>query len=240
MSAYEETEDGLIRASLASRIGKLLEQYEPNANESYDATLTLVLLQALLTICHELLDKPPIELKKVKSMSLTDVPPMYGLGFRMISSFFPGQPQPTFYDVVDHLRHAVSHPLFPKDDCSIVETGFMAVNSSDRKIAAYRFVHSPDVRKGRNLNAVRKSDDFERLLEEQRNLIHRLPREIQSKVVEEPFEDRVEFQLDGELLQRVFIMEIPIPDLKEFVGALSGLLAKPLESKPEIAKRMLV
>lgn len=240
MSAYEETEDGLIRASLADRIGKLLVQYEPNANGSYDATLALVLLQALLTICHELLDKPPNELKKVKSMKLIDVPPMHGLGKLMVYNFFPGQSEPTFYDVVDHLRHSVSHPLFPKHESKIIETGFMAVNSPDGKIAAYRFVHSPDVRKGHNQNVIRKTDGFEERLEARKKIIARLPYEVKSKVEEKCFEDRVEFQLNDELLQRVFVMEVPVPNLKIFVGELSRLLSKPLESRPELAKQALL
>ena len=239
MSAYEETEDGLIRASLAGRIGKLLTQYKPDATESYDATLTLVLLQALLTICRELLSKPPRELKKIKSEKLIDVPPMHGLGKLMVSNFFPGQPEPTFFDVVDHLRHAVSHPLFPKHDSAIFETGFMAVNGQDGKIAAYRFVHSPDVRKGKNINVVTKSADFDERLKSHRKRIidSKLPREVKSKINEKSFDDRIEFQLDGELLQRVFVMEIPVQNLKIFVGELSKLLSRPLESRPELMKQ---
>lgn len=238
MSAYEETEDGLIRASLAGRIGKLLTQYKPDASESYDATLTLVLLQALLTICHELLSKPPSELKKLKSEKLIDVPPMHGLGKLMVSHFFPGQPDPTFYDVVDHLRHAVSHPLFPKHDSDILETGFMAVNGHDGKIAAYRFVHSPDVRKGKNQNVVRKHEaSYEDRVKKLRSQVERLPSAVKSGIVERQFDDRVEFQLDGELLQQVFVMEIPVPNLKIFVSELSKLLSRPLESRPEIMKQ---
>lgn len=241
MSAYEETEDGLIRASLAGRIGKLLAQYKPNTSESYDATLTLVLLQALLTICHELLVKPPVDLRKVKGMPLKDVPSMYGLGLRMVSEFFPGQAQPTFYDVVDHLRHAVSHPLFPKRESEILETGFMAVNGRDGKIAAYRFVHSPDVKKGRNQNSIQKIDGFESKLEAVRErIIKKLPGEVKERIKEKQFECYVEFQLDDKLLQRVFVMEIPIDNLKVFVGELSGLLSKPLESRPELAKQALL
>lgn len=242
MPLYEETEDGLIRASLADRIGKLLAQYEPNASESYDATLTLVLLHALLTICHELLldKKPPIELKNVKSMRLMDVPSMHGLGLMMVSSFFPGQSEPTFYDVVDHLRHAVSHPLFPKHESKILETGFMAGNGHDGKIAAYRFVHSPDVRKGQNQNVVRKTGDFVERLKARRKIMDKLPHEVKSRIEEKLFEDHVEFQLDGELLQRIFVMEIPVQNLKIFVGELSRLLSKPLENRPDIAKQVLL
>lgn len=238
MSAYEETEDGLIRASLAGRIGKLLTQYKPDASESYDATLTLVLLQALLTICHELLSKPPRELKEIKREKLIDVPPMHGLGKLMVSHFFPGQPEPTFYDVVDHLRHAVSHPLFPKHDSDIFETGFMAVNGHDGKIAAYRFVHSPDVRKGKNQNVVRMDDArYKDRVKTIRNLVERLPGDVKSRIKEVLFDDRIEFQLGGELLQRVFVMEVPVQNLKIFVGELSGLLSKPLENRPELTKQ---
>lgn len=244
MSAYEETEDGLIRASLADRIGKLLEQYErllpANGNESYDATLTLVLLQALLTICHELLEKPPVELKKVKSMLLTDVPSMQGLGLRMVSSFFPGETQPNFYNVVEHLRHAVSHPLFPSPESNIIKTGFMAVNGPEGKIAAYKFIHSPDVKRGRNQNVIPRDGSFENRSKARRSDMNRLPREVQGEIVEQQFEDRIEFHLGGKLLQRAFVIEIPIPNLKEFVGELSRLLSVPLENRSEIAKQALV
>jgi hypothetical protein len=238
MSAYEETEDGLIRASLAGRIGKLLTQYKPDASESYDATLTLVLLQALLTICHELLNKPPSELKKIKSEKLIDVPPMHGLGKLMVSQFFPGQPEPTFYDVVVHLRHAVSHPLFPKHESKIFETGFMALNGHDGKIASYKFVHSPDVKKGKNKNVVwRDEAGYEDRIKVLRGLVRGLPSDVKSRIEEKSFDDRIEFQLNGQLLQRVFVMKIPVLNLKIFVGELSKLLSRPLENRPELMKQ---
>jgi hypothetical protein len=59
---YQRTDDGQIQAAFAQRVGQLLVQYDawrsqvPSV-ERYESTLTIALLQSLLTTCQELLRK---------------------------------------------------------------------------------------------------------------------------------------------------------------------------------------
>ena len=87
MSAYNETPDKRIRADFALRIGKLFSGYEKKlssleAEEQFDATLTLVLLQSLLTTCSELMNKKPYD--DYFDRQLVQVPALWGLRSDMV------------------------------------------------------------------------------------------------------------------------------------------------------------
>jgi hypothetical protein len=55
---YYRTNDGQIQADMARRLGIILEQYHQQikGSEKYEVTLTLSVLQTLLTNCIELLN----------------------------------------------------------------------------------------------------------------------------------------------------------------------------------------
>lgn len=241
MGYYITKEDGLIQASLAHRIGQLLNQYDAakpeGSSERYDATLALVLSQALLTSCYESLMRDDLpQLSEVKGKKLTDVPSLFGLKWGMVSSFYPGEESPTFFDVIKHLRTAVSHPLFPKDESSVKETGFMAVKGIDGKVAAFKFIQSEDVKVSGgtkiNKNVIYKTRGDDTELKDKvkkRKSGLSLPRPVQGRLSEVDFPDRVELHFDRQLLMRVFEMEIPVANLKEFVRELSAILSAPLK-----------
>lgn len=235
-------DDGLIQASLAERIGLLLKQYDDykpeGSSEKYDATLTLVLAQALLTSCHESLKRDDIPaLTNLKTKHLTDVPRLCGLEWRMVKSFYPGQELPTFFDLVTHLRDAVSHPLFPRAGVTIKETGFMAIKGNDGQVKTFTFIHSPDIRSKEGavtyLNIIMKhrDDDPEKLkrrIETQRGKLN-LPKKVQSRLTQVDLIDRIELHFDGQLLMRVFEMDVPVESLKIFVRELSTILSASLK-----------
>lgn len=259
MGYYITKEDGLIQASLAERIGQLLNQYEvakpAGSSERYDATLSLVLTQSLLTSCYESLMRDDLpHLSAVKGQKLTDVPSLCGLKWGMVKSFYPGEDEPNFYNLVMHLRHAVSHPLFPKDDgFGVKETGFMAVKGIDGQVAAFKFIHSEDVKVSgnttENYNVIKKARDDDEVMKNKltrladkvnkRKLKLKLPRSVQDKLVEVDFSDRVELHFDGQLLMRVFEMEVPIDKLKMFVRELSAILSAPLKGCSKEDAQML-
>lgn len=243
MGYYITKEDGLIQASLAERIGKLLSQYEAakpeGSNERYDATLTLVLAQALLTSCYESLMRDDLpQLRDIKGKKISDVPSFFGLQWKMVKLSYPSQEQPNFYQVVEHLRHAVSHPLFPTDEgMSVKITGFMAIKNTDGNVAGFKFIHSEDIQVSNqnaiNRNVIIKSrtdtdDTFAKKITQQVSRL-KLSRDDSKKLVYVPFHDKTELHFDGRLLMRVFELDVPVENLKIFVRELSSILSAPLK-----------
>jgi hypothetical protein len=95
---YIATPDGQIQADFARRIGQVLLHYEAGTafgqpQDSYEATLTICLLQALLTNCVELIDKKVKNdrtgLKKIASRSLEEDPALFGLNLQCITRQWP-------------------------------------------------------------------------------------------------------------------------------------------------------
>ena len=249
---YDKTADGVIRASLAARVGALLCQYDslPPSVSNFDATLALIALQFLLTNCSELIDSGGLEgLENIKNRPLVDVPNLCGLGRHMVTKFFPGEEEPTFAEVVKHLRHSVSHPLYPdcverpcKDEQKprLPTTGFYQI-IENKKVAAFGFVHSPEVtnkgdrcysRKKFGGGDKRKFEEFQCKSKSDLEKIRRTYRKISDEIekIESLDGKLVEFKYQGNLFLPVFSIEIPIDQLKLFIKELSNLMSEPLKS----------
>lgn len=136
MSAYNETPDKRIRADFALRIGKLFSGYEKKlasleVEEQFDATLTLVLLQSLLTTCSELMNKKPYD--DYFDRQLVQVPALWGLRSDMVvRNTFPEKP--TYKLVIDRMRNALSHPAYGDVGHKYPVSGFKNINDSDGNI----------------------------------------------------------------------------------------------------------
>lgn len=139
-----------IQASFAFHAGTLLAQYcsitaTLRPEERYEATLTVCVLQSLLTNCTELLGA----MKRSQRMSFNDVitdrPHRSGLTTSFITeNTFPGDV--TVEGVLEHLRDALSHPtvaegLYPG-------TGYTTSNDPSGLVSAFCFTNSPWIKKG--------------------------------------------------------------------------------------------
>lgn len=163
----ETTADGQIHASIAKRVGLLLTQYETltghlPANQRYEATLCLSLLQTLLTQCVELIESSELsELKTALDQPLSNDPSLFGLNMACVqTNAMWSADKLTHRSVIQSLRNAMSHPNKQTGSTHPV-TGFTQCLSDSapsedglREIEGFEFIHSPWVLKsGNDVNA---------------------------------------------------------------------------------------
>jgi hypothetical protein len=151
-------EEGLVRAGVALHAGRLLDQYAGLTRDlppclRHEATLTICVLQTLLTNCWELY-KYLGRRKHSRVLS-----PIYDFVDSLLQdqdvevvSVFPGEVdelQPKA--VIEHLRNAVSHPTVRNTDPAT--TGYTSVKDGSGYIVRMRFTDSPDLNSKGNLRA---------------------------------------------------------------------------------------
>jgi hypothetical protein len=148
---YIETQDGQIQADFARRIGHVLLHYEAameriSPQDSYEATLTICLLQALLTNCVELIKsknrKDRTGLTAIAGKSIAEAPALFGLNSTCITHQWASDRDLTYREVLQCLRNALSHPL-PQQLGAHKTTGYTTWKSVRGEIKGFTFVQSP-------------------------------------------------------------------------------------------------
>lgn len=150
---YERTPDGQIQADFAFRIGRIAEQYErfcksmPPAEERYEATMLLALLQALLTNCTELLksrqrSRSNPAFIKVASRDLNQDPTLFGFQRFSVIQQWPSTRPLMYRELLDCLRNAMSHPC-PQTEEGLPRTGYTSWQSDTGVIEGLTFTQSP-------------------------------------------------------------------------------------------------
>ena len=148
---FISTPDGQIQADFARRVGQVLLHYEAGASrgqpqDSYEATLTICLLQALLTNCVELIDKKlkndRTGLTQIASRSLEEDPALFGLNLQCIKQQWPSDRPLMYREIFKGLRNALSHPL-PQKANGLPTTGYTTWKSPSGMIEGFRFIQSP-------------------------------------------------------------------------------------------------
>ena len=145
---YVRTDDARIQADFAQRIGSIMLQYHSaDFIPGYEATLSLCLLQSLLTNCQEhIRSMAKGELRRsFFSNPVSKEEPMWGLnGSRIDTNTFCETL--SYEKYLCHLRNALSHPSGSNLEGDYPATGYTSVTSPDGKISGYLLVSSPDVR----------------------------------------------------------------------------------------------
>ena len=148
---YVETPDGQIQADFARRVGQVLLRYEAGISQarpqdSYEATLTICLLQTLLTNCVELVKsknkKDRTGLTALAGKSIASDPGLLGLSPTCITQQLPSDWSLTYREVLQCLRNALSHPL-PQQNGIYKTTGYTTWKSPSGEIEGFTFVQSP-------------------------------------------------------------------------------------------------
>lgn len=158
---YERTSEGQIQASMALRAGKILLQYESfckglPAEDQFEATLAISLLQMMLTNCSELLKKKGLdkrgmtELENLRNASILDDPSKMGLERSCIVQCWPSERGLTYREIFQGLRNALSHPGAKKAN-GLPVTGFTSIESPTGTIDGYEFTQSSWVGAGGHL-----------------------------------------------------------------------------------------
>lgn len=148
---YVETSDGQIQADFARRVGQVLLHYEAGMAhrrplDGYEATLTICLLQALLTNCVELIKSKSKNdrtgLVAISGQSIAEDPARFGLNPACITQQWQSDRDLTYREVLQCLRNALSHPL-PQQGGIHKTTGYTSWKSSSGEIEGFTFFHSP-------------------------------------------------------------------------------------------------
>jgi hypothetical protein len=241
---YERTEDGQIQADFAARVGQVLLQYDHlkeklAVEQQFEATLTICLLQSMLTQCQQLLDRlhypdrAPYGLDELVEMANRDLgesPPLLGLSKDCIQEIWPSSKGIKYRDLIEYIRNALSHPL-PQTDMGFARTGFITQRSDSGAINYFIFTASPWVDHKGNLESKWKAKSIN-------------PKNIQS------LQDRldgwvgkhgvvgVELKkqsdgwvlptLYGQLFVPVIRIQLDVFQLRTFLLALSDYLSAPL------------
>lgn len=149
-------EERLVRAGVALHAGRLLDQYagltrDVSPSLRHEATLTICLLQSLLTNCWELY-------KYLGSRKHSRVlGPIYNFVDSLLAeedvevvSVFPGEVEELKpRAVIEHLRNALSHPTVRNTEPAT--TGYTSVKDGSGYIVRMRFTDSPDLNGKGNL-----------------------------------------------------------------------------------------
>lgn len=154
---YIRTADGQIQVDFCRRVGQLLLQYEKFSGglpqeQRYESTLTLCLLQALLTNTVEKMRSDPKkknEWGKLANRLISEEPALLGLEPHCVEETWPPNRALRYRDIIECLRNALSHPLVQGETKHPV-TGYISYLSSELPsgdIQAYRFTQSPWINK---------------------------------------------------------------------------------------------
>lgn len=148
---YVKTPDGQIQADFARRVGRVLLHYEAGIShaapqDSYEATLTICLLQTLLTNCVELIKakkkRDSSGLAAIASKTIVEAPDLFGLSPTCITHQWPSERELTYREILQCLRNALSHPL-PQQRGIYKTTGYTTWKSATGEIEGFTFVQSP-------------------------------------------------------------------------------------------------
>ena len=147
MGSYSRDENNQIFSEFASRIGKIVCQYEENEfpeGEKFEVTLNLIALQSLLTQCIEQhRDRGKAESEKsILANPVTATSTTFGIHKGLIKENTFGEETFTYFKLLVHIRHALSHPTAQLETNS---TGYTTTGGNpSEEIKAFRFVNAPD------------------------------------------------------------------------------------------------
>jgi hypothetical protein len=243
---YERTDDAQIQADFAGRVGQVLLQYDrlrPQLpqDQQFEATLSIALLQTLLTQCQELLTKfrssakAPLGLKELVAMAnrgFDEPPPLLGLTEACILERWPSEKRFEYRDLIECIRHALSHPL-PQNNGGLPRTGYTTQKGSSGLIQAFVFTRSPWVGpSGALLPEFRPGKDDEKNVDETNKKITKWARNagVVNVVLAETKAGYLPTR-DGVPFIPVMRVRLDVAQLRLFVLALSDYLSEPLRQK---------
>jgi hypothetical protein len=230
---YFRQENDKIQAGFALNAGKLLLPYSAFSEslipqERYDATLTICILQSLLTNRWELIESMKNHQKQKWLETVTDVPGLFEIRRIYVKeNTFSSDPNKlTYEEFVGHLRNALSHPTYPEKSPNLPSTGYTTVPDKTGTVSGFRFIDSPWVKRG-----VILSGACARREEKVRQTADRFSNEHQCGKLELRQNSRGEYQIfrDDESKPYLPIFEavLPLASLKNLALELANYLAQP-------------
>jgi hypothetical protein len=222
---YHRTEDGQIQADLARRLGIILKQYYDivSNGEKYEVTLSLSILQTLLTNCIELMNSLNKRDKKDNPLFKSPIDTeLWGISENniVVNTFLTNQLTVDF--VIRHIRNALSHPTKINSEIQIQTTGYSTMQTGSNIIENIYFVSSPDL----NGRGNRKSYSHDRALQLLQDGTFPEGAEIQ-----ELANGMYAFIKDNNPFYRIFKISFTPREIAQLAFGLSNYLSQPLIEK---------
>jgi len=222
---YYRTEDGQIQASLALRLGKILYQYRHllTTHEKYEVSLSIIILQNILTNCVELFNSMTSNEKKSNPLHkpLSEEDP-WKLSPCIKENSFGGKTVSS-ETVLRHLRNSLSHPTRIIMNASLVSTGYTTDDKS-KSIERVIFVTSPDVKITKSGHTVLKDypdiDAAKKILKN-----NNFPADV--SIGQSP-DNKFIFYRNGAPFHRKFHIELTPDQIYNITIELCGFLSHPL------------
>jgi len=220
---YFKTEDGQIQADLARRLGIVLKQYHIQliSSEKYEVSLSLSILQTLLTNCVELLNN--LKTRDEQSNPLYQFPidpTKWGFDENniIVNTFY--QPYLTTEKVVRHIRNSLSHPTKIQLTSKEKTTGYIT-KSDTPSIEKVLFISSPDL----NGKGNSKKYKSKQQAEEKIRIDGNFPTDVQVYQTEN---NDFAFQQQGKPFHRIFEIVLSPENLLTLTYSLASYLSHPL------------
>jgi len=219
-----------IRADFALHAGKLLDRYDKisrsfSAEEQYEATLCICVLQSLLTNCCELFQEMKNANREIWKKPIHDVPSRFGLKRSFVETDTFSE-HTTYDEFITHLRNALSHPTYSKKPQDHFSTGYISLQNQTGLIAKFIFIDSPWVSRGKirnNVSNKNKDTVDTRLKEFKRDNPGCGELEVKS------LDGKYKIFKGTEPFTPIFKAIISIDDLKKLAKELANYLAQPTE-----------
>jgi hypothetical protein len=215
-------------ARFALNAALLLDDYaeprEGQGRESYDATLTICVFQALLTNCTELLQAMNEAGCGDFNRGLPETRAVWGLDETFIEESNFGRQ--TLYRTLVNMRNGLSHPLPPDLSPEIIGSGYTAIAARPGgPITSVRIRSTPWVDKGRRVDWVRARcrEDAEEILKRQLKQFRPVVGELE---VLQMGDGTFDLGVAGRQFWPQFVIEIPLDVLKNLARHLSLWLAQ--------------
>jgi hypothetical protein len=221
---YFRTADAQIQADFARRLGIILKQYKSLSSDSekYEVTLTLTVLQSLLTNCVELLNK--LDKKQKTDNPFYETPineERWGIYIGNVLLNTYNTQQLNVNQVVRHVRNALSHPTKIMPFEKIQSTGYYTIQTESNIIEKICFVDSPDMNE---LNR-RKTYSHSKAIELLNNSSANFPKNVEIQIIDEK---KSAFKKEEKPFCRIFKITFSPKQLDQFAFALISYLSHPL------------
>lgn len=219
---YFRTEDGQIQADLARRLGTVLKQYHSQiiSIQKYEVSLSLSILQTLLTNCVELLNNMQKQDKQNNPLYHYPIDPtQWGFDENNIIENTFNYPQLTAEKVIRLIRNALSHPTKIHLTSTTRTTGYITKGDTS-SIETIFFINSPDLNgKGKD-KKYKYQEQAEKALRE-----NNFPKN--TKVYQTENGDFA-FQQEGKPFHRIFEIKLSPTNLLTLTYSLASYLSHPL------------
>jgi hypothetical protein len=229
---YFRDENNRIQAGFALNAGKLLVQYNKfseslSTNEQYDATLSICILQSLLTICSELIAAMRKHDREIWEKVVHDVPIEFGLSRSFVKTNTFSLVL-KYREFIEHVRNALSHPTYPEKPPNYPSTGYTTLPDAFGLISHFLFIDSPWVARGKLLSKASSQD--EKKVREFADEFKKKNRECGTLEVRKTPEGKYQIFRGDELYIPIFEAQFPVASLKTLAEELANYIAQPTQA----------